>query len=48
MDEVYNTFLIPQMFAQVAQGKSTPEEAISAFTKKAQSIYAKWKKQGLV
>ena len=24
MDEIYNTFLIPQMFAQVAQGKSTP------------------------
>ena len=24
MDEIYNTFLIPQMFAEVAQGKSTP------------------------
>jgi multiple sugar transport system substrate-binding protein len=48
MDELYNTFLIPQMFAQVAQGKATPEEAISAFAKKAQSIYRKWRNQGLV
>jgi multiple sugar transport system substrate-binding protein len=48
MDELYNTFLIPQMFAEVAQGKSTPAEAVSAFSKKAQSIYRKWKNQGLV
>ena len=48
MDELYNTFLIPQMFAQVAQGKATPEEAVSAFAKKAQSIYRKWRNQGLV
>jgi multiple sugar transport system substrate-binding protein len=48
MDEIYATFLIPQMFAEVAQGKSTPAEAVSAFAKKAQSIYRKWKSQGLV
>jgi hypothetical protein len=48
MDEIYNTFLIPQMFAEVAQGKSTPAEAVSAFATKAQSIYRKWKSQGLV
>ncbi len=48
MDEIYNTFLIPQMFAEVAQGKSTPAEAVSAFATKAQSIYRKWKNQGLV
>jgi multiple sugar transport system substrate-binding protein len=48
MDELYNTFLIPQMFASVAQGKATPEEAVSAFAKKAQTIYRKWKAQGLV
>ena len=33
MDEIYNTFLIPQMFAEVAQGKSTPAEAVSAFAR---------------
>jgi len=48
MDEIYATFLIPQMFAEVAQGKSTPAEAVSAFAKKAQSIYRKWRNQGLV
>jgi multiple sugar transport system substrate-binding protein len=48
MDEIYNTFLIPQMFAEVAQGKSTPAEAVSAFSSKAQGIYRKWKNQGLV
>ena len=31
MDEIFNTFLIPQMFAEVAQGKSTPADAVSAF-----------------
>jgi hypothetical protein len=36
------------MFAEVAQGKSTPAEAVTAFAKKAQSIYRKWKNQGLV
>ena len=48
MDEIYNTFLIPQMFAEVAQGKSTPGEAVTAFSNKAQSIYRKWRNQGLV
>jgi multiple sugar transport system substrate-binding protein len=48
MDEVFNTFLIPQMFAEVAQGKSTPAEAVTSFARKAQSIYRKWKNQGLV
>jgi multiple sugar transport system substrate-binding protein len=48
MDEIYNTFLIPQMFAEVAQGKSTPSEAVSDFARKAQGIYRKWRNQGLV
>ena len=48
MDEVFNTFLIPQMFAEVAQGKSTPAEAVSGFARKVQGIYRKWKNQGLV
>jgi len=48
MDEIFNTFLIPQMFAEVAQGKSTPAEAVSAFARKAQGIYRKWRNQKLV
>ena len=48
IDEIFNTFLIPQMFAEVAQGKSTPSEAVSDFARKAQGIYRKWRNQGLV
>jgi multiple sugar transport system substrate-binding protein len=48
MDEIYNTFLIPQMFAEVAQGKSSPADAVTAFSNKAQGIYRKWRNQGLV
>jgi hypothetical protein len=36
------------MFATVAQGKSTPAEAVSAFAAKANSIYRKWHNQKLV
>jgi multiple sugar transport system substrate-binding protein len=48
IDEIFNTFLIPQMFAEVAQGKSSPSEAVSAFARKAQGIHRKWRNQGLV
>ena len=48
IDEIFNTFLIPQMFAEVAQGKMTPAEGVSAFARKANAIYRKWKNQGLV
>ncbi len=48
MDEVFNTFLIPQMFAQVAQGKTSPADAVKTFDSKAKQIYRKWKSQGLV
>jgi len=48
MDEIFNTFLIPQMFAQVAQDKASPSEAVSAFAQKAQAIWRKWHNQKLV
>jgi multiple sugar transport system substrate-binding protein len=48
MDELYNTFLIPQMFAEVAQGKSSPADAVRTFNRKAQDIWRKWNSQGLV
>jgi multiple sugar transport system substrate-binding protein len=48
MDEIFNTYLIPQMFAQVAQEKSTPAEAVSDFARKCNTIYRKWRNQGLV
>ena len=48
MDELYNTFLIPQMFAEVAQGKSSPADAVRTFDGKARAIWRKWRAQGLV
>jgi multiple sugar transport system substrate-binding protein len=48
IDEIFTTSLIPQMFAQVAQGKSTPADAVSTFDKKFRGIFRKWKSQGLV
>jgi multiple sugar transport system substrate-binding protein len=48
IDEIFQTWMIPQMFAQVAQEKMTPAEAVSAFDSQAKKIYAKWKSQGLV
>jgi multiple sugar transport system substrate-binding protein len=48
IDEIFNTFLIPQMFAEVAQGKSSPADAVKAFDTKAKALYRKWRNQGLV
>ena len=46
--DIFNQFLIPQMFAQVAQGKMTPENAARAMQRKFASIFAKWRAQGLM
>ena len=48
IDEIFQTWMIPQMFAEVAQGKSSPADAVKSFNRKAQGIYRKWKNQGLV
>ncbi|MDQ3382000.1 MAG: extracellular solute-binding protein [Actinomycetota bacterium] len=48
IDEIFNRYLIPQMFAEVAQGKASPADAVRDFTREAQSIYRKWQAQGLV
>jgi multiple sugar transport system substrate-binding protein len=45
--DIFNQFLIPQMFAQVAQGKMTPENAARSMQGQFRSLYAKWKAQGL-
>jgi SNF family Na+-dependent transporter len=36
------------MFAEVAQGKSSPADAVRAFERKARTIHRKWRAQGLV
>jgi len=48
IDEIFNTYMIPEMFAKVAQGKSTPADAVKDFDTRARRIYRKWKAQGLV
>jgi multiple sugar transport system substrate-binding protein len=44
IDEIFNTYLIPQMFAEVAQGKSTPAEAAKAAEQQMKKIFAKWRR----
>jgi multiple sugar transport system substrate-binding protein len=48
IDDIFNQFLVPQMFAQVAQGKMTPAEAVSGMDRTFKSIHRKWQGQGLV
>ena len=40
--------LVPQMFAQVAQGKMTPQEAAKAADRQFKTIFKKWRDQGLI
>jgi multiple sugar transport system substrate-binding protein len=46
--EIFNTNLVPQMFAQVAQDKMTPAEAAKASDGQFKTIFRKWRDQGLV
>ncbi|MGE5275272.1 MAG: ABC transporter substrate-binding protein [Verrucomicrobiota bacterium] len=48
MDEVFTTFLIPQMFAQVSQGKMSAADSVSATVKQINRIYKKWQKRGKI
>lgn len=48
IDEIFNRYLIPQMFAQVAQGKLSPEDAVRSFDREFKRIHRKWQNQGLV
>src|SRR5256885_14020404 len=48
IDEIFNTFLIPQMFAQVAQDKMTPAAAAKAAEHDMKRIFAKWRKIGKI
>jgi multiple sugar transport system substrate-binding protein len=44
ISEIFNTFLVPQMFAEVAQEKMSPADAARAADRQFKTIYAKWKK----
>jgi len=43
IDEVFNTFVIPTMFAKAARGEMSPEEAATAAEKEIKRIFGKWK-----
>jgi multiple sugar transport system substrate-binding protein len=42
IDEVFNTFVVPTMFAKVARNEETPQEAVAAAEKEIKRIFAKW------
>ena len=48
MDEVFSTFLIPQMFAQVSQGKMSAADSVASIKSQVQAIYKKWEDRGKV
>ena len=43
IDEVFNTFVIPTMFAKAARDEMSPEDAVEAADKEVRRIFDKWK-----
>jgi multiple sugar transport system substrate-binding protein len=48
MDEIFNKFMIPQMFAEVAQGKRSPEEAAKVYDRSFRVIFQRWRNRGKI
>ena len=46
--EVFGTNVIPTMLAQAARGAMDPEDAVAAAESQIQSIFDRWRSQGLV
>jgi multiple sugar transport system substrate-binding protein len=46
--DIFNQFLVPQMFAQVAQGKMSAADAAKSMQSTFSGIYRKWRNQGLL
>jgi len=47
-DEIFSTWLIPKMFADVASAKLSPEAALDQYSGQIAAIYDKWHKLGKV
>jgi multiple sugar transport system substrate-binding protein len=45
IDEVFNKSLIPQMFAEVARGQRSPDEAARVYHKQIETIFADWRRR---
>ena len=48
INEIFTTNLIPQMFAQVAQGKMSAQDAVNAANRQMTGIFRKWKRRGKI
>src|SRR5262249_55476004 len=48
MDEVFTKYLIPQMFAQVSQGKLSAADSVKQTSQQVATIYKKWKAAGKI
>jgi multiple sugar transport system substrate-binding protein len=48
MDEVFSKYLIPQMFAQVSQGKMSAADSVRSINAQVKDIYAKWRQRGKI
>jgi multiple sugar transport system substrate-binding protein len=48
IDEVFNTWLIPQMFAQVAQGNKSVADSVRDTTGEVRRIFRKWRGRGKI
>src|SRR5438093_10914419 len=48
IDELFSKYLIPQMFAQVAQGKLSAQDSVRDTMSVIKGVYAKWKKRGKI
>ncbi|HEY6838786.1 MAG TPA: hypothetical protein VI389_08600, partial [Geobacteraceae bacterium] len=46
--EIFGTFVLPNMFARVCQGKQAAEESVKQAAAECRRIFAKWRTQGLV
>src|SRR5207248_10430701 len=46
--EVFDTFVLPTMFANAATGRMTPAQALDDAHKQVKTIFEKWRAKGLV
>jgi multiple sugar transport system substrate-binding protein len=46
--EVFGTFIIPNMLADAARGKASPQQAVKSAESQMNAIFAKWRKKGLI
>jgi ABC-type glycerol-3-phosphate transport system substrate-binding protein len=46
--EVFNTFVIPNMFAKAVRGEASPEQAVADAERQVTAVFDKWRARGLV